>query len=543
MDQIDFHSKLNELGLEEASSTFWDVIIVGGGMGGSASAYSLCKNGLRVLVIEKGKSKLVPSDTIKIESLDIDPQSRLESGKWPTSIKTIVDGVENDIWAPLGCGLGGSSRWYAAALTRFEVDDFASEPHPNGGEISWPFTYSEIEPYYEAVEELCNVSGTADPLSAQSEFELASPPPMCELDKYFFESFEELGLHPYRMHLGVKYVDGCEGCGGKLCPRSCKQDGFESFLKRAHNTENLSILDEAEVLTLLEESDSIVGLVVSKNETKNKLRAKCFVLAAGAYFTPAILLNSKSPSWPDGLGNRYDQVGRNLMFHVSEFIAIWPNGKFSQSGIRSTIALRDFYKTGSEKFGELQSTGIIAGFGNILFFLHSTFDQSRFSRFRFLRHFLRLPAYIASKLFREATVFACSIEDFPYQENRVVVDNNTSSGIRVEYTVHKELSYRSEKFRRILKNALKNMKMFPLQPKTSPNFGHVCGTCAAGTNPEKSVVDTNCKVHGIDNLYLVDASIFPKSGGANPSLTIAANAVRVASEISKRLSRQVKDKS
>jgi choline dehydrogenase-like flavoprotein len=71
--------------------------------------------------------------------------------------------------------------------------------------------------------------------------------------------------------------------------------------------------------------------------------------------------------------------------------------------------------------------------------------------------------------------------------------------------------------------------------KVSLNYGHPCGTCRAGDDPATSVLDRNCKAHGIDNLYIVDSSFMPTSGGTNPSLTIAANALRVADNIAKQL--------
>ena len=59
-------------------------------------------------------------------------------------------------------------------------------------------------------------------------------------------------------------------------------------------------------------------------------------------------------------------------------------------------------------------------------------------------------------------------------------------------------------------------------------LAHVCGTCRFGDDPQASVLDRNNRAHGIDNLYVVDASFFPSSAGTNPALTIAANALRVA---------------
>jgi choline dehydrogenase-like flavoprotein len=70
--------------------------------------------------------------------------------------------------------------------------------------------------------------------------------------------------------------------------------------------------------------------------------------------------------------------------------------------------------------------------------------------------------------------------------------------------------------------------MVQLSPTLSMNYGHPCGTCRFGDDPGTSVLDKNCKAHGLENLFVVDSSFMPRSGAVNPSLTIAANALRVA---------------
>jgi choline dehydrogenase-like flavoprotein len=67
------------------------------------------------------------------------------------------------------------------------------------------------------------------------------------------------------------------------------------------------------------------------------------------------------------------------------------------------------------------------------------------------------------------------------------------------------------------------------------NYGHPCGTCRFGDDPANSVLDRDCRAHDVENLYVVDASFMPRSGAINPSLTIAANALRVASQIAGRI--------
>jgi len=520
--------------LKTAAQQQWDIAIIGAGVGGCSAAYALTTEGYTVLLIEKGLSQFGGSRSSVVRKEAVKPEERLTAGRWPTQLTTKIDGKTSDIWPHLGCGLGGSSLLYSAALSRLESLDFELQDTPQG-QISWPFSYQDLEPYYEQAETLFSVSGSTNPLSKQRPHELKTPPVMAEVDQHFFDSFQSSGLNPYRLHLGVKNIAGCVGCGGFVCHSGCKQDAAESCLVPAAKTGCLYILDQTEVISIDADRETVNGLSVKKGGNLALILASKYILSAGAYFSPVILQKSINADWPKGLGNDHDQVGRNLMFHISEFIGIWPKGKFSDQGNRVAIALRDFYKRDNEKFGEFQSTGMSAGYGNILYFLRTKFDQSWFRRIPLLRQLLRIPAYIASKLFSDASVFACILEDFPYFENRVLWDPQSSSSMRVEYTIHKELKARIKKFRKMLRRTIKSNFMFPMNEGVWLNYGHPCGTCSAGNNPEASVVDNNCKLHYIDNLYIADSSFMPSSGGANPSLTIAANALRVAGNIAKQL--------
>jgi choline dehydrogenase-like flavoprotein len=204
-------------------------------------------------------------------------------------------------------------------------------------------------------------------------------------------------------------------------------------------------------------------------------------------------------------------------------------------GPSKTIALRDFYRVEGEKLGEFQSTGMTANYGYTLYALRLMFDQSMFRKIPLLRQFLRIPAYIAQKLLGEATIFATIVEDFPYHENRIALDSISPSGIRVHYNISNELRARNHRMRRLLGQALRSFRILPLNVDLTLNYGHPCGTCKAGLSPSDSVLDKNCKAHGIENLYVADSSFMPTSGGTNPSLTIAANALRVAEAIHESL--------
>ncbi len=264
--------------------------------------------------------------------------------------------------------------------------------------------------------------------------------------------------------------------------------------------------------------------------------AKFYVLAAGALSTPLLLLNSTNEFWPNGLANTSDLVGRNLMFHASDFFAVWPRGRTRVSEPGKSIGLRDFYEYQGLKLGVIQSTGLTATANNVLHFLKSLIDQNGWIWLKPLKPFMRIPAMIGALISGNATIFTSILEDRPYPENRVKPDPKEPGSIYFEYTVHNELRQRMQAFRALYRKAFKRHRMMMLGSEVNLNYGHACGTCRFGSDPSTAVLDINNRAHDLDNLYVVDASFFPTSGGANPSLTIAANALRVGEHIARTLS-------
>ncbi|MFL0810271.1 MAG: GMC family oxidoreductase [Agarilytica sp.] len=527
------------ISLEQAAETQWDVIIVGAGMGGGATAFSLSAKGFKVLLVEKGHANFDESAAQSVVVEERDEQKRLQGGRWPQQVTGTVNDKDIELWAPLGCGVGGSTLLYAAALQRLKPEDFAQQTLPDGSNICWPYTYQEIQPYYQQCEKLFSVKGTPDPLDQNETLDLLPPPAMCERDRSFFQSFKQSGLHPYRLHVALDYKQSCAECGGKICQADCKKDAFNALIAPALKTGHLYILDRCEIEKIEASKQSVEGLIAKQQGNVKQLKAKTYVLAAGGYFTPAILKKSADNNWPHGCGNSNGLIGKNLMFHTSDFIAFWPEQKnASNFGPNKTIALRNFYSLDGKKYGEFQSTGLPAGYGNILFSLRMLFDQSPFRKLPLVRQLLRIPAKIAAKILGEATIFTTIVEDFPKPENRIEINTSAPSGIQFFYHIDEDLKQRTQMLSKFIRRATKKLRSMPLSIGINPNWGHPCGTCKAGTDPSTSVVDENCKFHDLDNLYVSDSSFMPTSGGTNPSLTIAANALRVGDKIAEHLQRK-----
>jgi choline dehydrogenase-like flavoprotein len=549
--------KTNRYVVEDPTTLDWDVIVVGTGMGGATTGYRLAQLGRRVLFIEKGHFSYEESPTtVEVPQgvVHEGPEERLREGWWPFALRGKVDSRDLRFFAPLGCGSGGTTALYAAALERFWPADFVPRANfPQFDESTlpdkWPISYEELQPFYEEAEALFDVKGSRDPLWPGEPSALATPPALGARDQHFRDSLERLGLHPYQVHVGYKFIERCDQCSARRCTRGCKSDAARICLIPALERYGARIFPQCEVVSLDGGKSEVRAITGRRNGKEYKIRAKIFVVAAGALMTPVLFLRSACEAWPQGLANRTGLVGRNLMVHASDYILVRPASRQSAAEKpKKSLALNDFYYSLGEKLGTFQATGATITIGQIMQHIRDLAEKDHRWWMRLARPrpvwwrklsspFVRLTALIVYYLFdfRNAEVWASIIEDLPYHDNRVVLDFDEDNGMRFEYHYPEELRNRVKSFRRRLAETLRPHRIHILSGENNLNFGHVCGTCRFGDDPSTSVLDRNNRAHDIDNLYVVDASFFPSSGGTNPSLTIAANALRVAQEIDRKI--------
>jgi choline dehydrogenase-like flavoprotein len=525
----------------DIEKTSWDAIIIGAGMGGSTLGYALARKGLKVLFLERGGAQTLFPESLqdgrlkRLLGLERYEDRLSAMGRWSKPLTIMRSGHALNFMAPLGSGPGGSSAIYGAGLERMRRVDFqaSNDEGPYSGRVTdgWPISYDEFRPYYAAAEKLFNVAGTADPDDSDDDTNLTAPPPLSERDQHFFECFESAGMKPYRVHVGIGYRDNCRECIGFPCPTDCKADGSSKALWPAVVQHGAKVLLNCEVQRLDTSNGRVTAVVAKTPSGTRKLHARVVVLAAGAFSTPVLLRRSESEDWPNGLGNDNDLVGRCLMFHASDLIALWPRKRVDSTGPKKTLSSRAFYEVNGRKFGSFQSLGLPIAHGVIYDFLMSRVERYTSKKIPLAKHALRLTSMVAASYFKQACVFATILEDFPYLNNRVVADSGTPSGFYIEYEKSRELSERIASMRSMIKSALAAHKPWILTGEDNLNMGHPSGTCRFGNDPATSVLDPNNKVWGVENLYVADASFFPSSGGANPALTVAANALRIADPI------------
>jgi choline dehydrogenase-like flavoprotein len=226
-------------------------------------------------------------------------------------------------------------------------------------------------------------------------------------------------------------------------------------------------------------------------------------------------------------------VGRNLMLHANNnlFIGLKRTARGSGFKINHGLSLNDFYVHNGTKLGNIHAHPIVT---------HDELVRFMVQYYRGLNH---LPGRLISKiasmgafLGRSWTVFTGIVEDLPYPGNHVAAKTGSDEDIVYTYRYPDELRRRALMMRDGFMSAVEPLfEVRPLQPAGALNGSHVCGTCRFGDDPRTSVLDRDNRPHDLDNLYVLDASFFPSSGGINPSLTIVANSLRASDKIAQRL--------
>jgi choline dehydrogenase-like flavoprotein len=507
-----------------AESTYWDAIVVGSGVGGATVGRTLSLEGLSVLFLEKG-ADVEGGNT---QSNGSSASERIAQGWWPHPVsRKMPDGSYQRFFAAVGCALGGSSVHYAAALERMDASDFDVINTAAGTTMPWPITYDDFVRFYQAAEALYGIDSTSVEMTWQR---------MSDWDRALMEQMRLNGLHPEPLRVAIRYDEQCMECIGRVCPRRCKRDARVVCLEEALKQPRCQILDRCDVETLEADQKRVLAVRARRGGRELTVRGRVIVLAAGAFHSPQILLRSSSDWWPTGLANHSDQVGRNLMFHTSDVIALWAPRRWSRRARqRKSISVRDFYNRDGDRLGYVQSMGLEAGRGEIAGYLKDELRRRGISNEVLLSLMVKVPSHIAALLYGGAGIFAAMSEDYPNPENRIVLDANEADGASFTYTITHDLRRRADRLYQEFSRHVRPWRVTRISPELTMNYGHPCGTCRFGDDSSLSVLDRDCRAHGVENLYVVDASFMPRSGAVNPSLTIAANALRVAPQIAARI--------
>lgn len=481
-----------------------DIIIVGSGMGGATLAAGLAGSGLRVLVLERGQ---LLHDCPEAR----DPDAIFAKGHFrPDETWLTPDGTR---FNPGNYAyVGGNSKFYGAVMLRYREADFAPIRHMGGTTPGWPISYDTLAPYYARAEALYQVRGaTGDDPTEPLRGDYAFPPvPHEPAIADLCSRLTKAGLHPASLPLAVdldRWLQRAQTpwdafpdtTGGKL-------DAESAALVAALAHPNVTLRTGVEVRRIETDGTHVTGLLTSAG----RLTAPRIVLAAGAVHTAALLLRSADDAHPNGIANASDQVGRNFMNHNASAVLALSHRR-NRSVYQKTLQINDWYLTGGsggEPLGNVQLLGRVSA--PILA------AQTGMAK--------PLAALIAN---RSIDFYAMS-EDLPDPESRVTLrgDDIVLDWKRSNLAAHDALVV---KLKATLKRAGFPVVLSKAFDRRTPS--HQCGTARLGDDPATSVCDPMGRTHDHPNLYICDASLLPTSAAVNPSLTIAALALRQADHL------------
>ncbi|AFZ34471.1 glucose-methanol-choline oxidoreductase [Stanieria cyanosphaera PCC 7437] len=494
----------------------YDLIIIGTGAGGGTLAYALAATGKRILILERG-------GYLPREKDNWNPEAIFQDHKYQTQEQWLDR--DNQVFSPEAFyNVGGNTKVYGAALQRMREEDFGELQHYDGVSPAWEISYSEFEPYYLRAESLYKIHGirgedpTEPPASAEYPFKPLHHEPRIQ---QITDGLENLGLHPFHLTLALNRDEDypaqrpcirCDTCDPYPCLVNAKCDAQVTCVDPALQHRNVELLINTRVTKLITDASGtrVTAVEAEKEGEIIKFTADTFVVSCGAINSAVLLLKSKSDRHPNGLANSSGMVGRNLMLHNhSALIAVadQPNDTIFQK----TLGVNDFYFQGPNQnypLGQIQLTGK-AKWNRLKAFMPDSVPQSSLE-------------YIA----KHSVDWWLTTEDLPRWENCVTV--NSEGKIKVDYQANNLKPHQD--LIDIWTNYLRKLDFFLFFAKKMPiEVGwHQAGTCRFGSDPTKNVLDLNCRTHDVENLYVVDGSFFPAMGAVNPTLTIIANALRVA---------------
>ncbi|MDR3753262.1 MAG: GMC family oxidoreductase [Terracidiphilus sp.] len=547
-----------------------NAVIIGAGAAGGVVAKELAVAGLSVVLLERGswytandcrKDDLRNQRTTVLGNAfgpDDDRNPRIvvnSKGELHTFVPS--EGPYSNNAACVG---GGTLSWGAQAW-RYMPQDFkmrSTYGAPPGSSLEdWPISYDDLEPFYEKAEYEIGVSGdyADDPFHPPRRRGLPMPPlPPGREFEILGPAAKRLGLHPFHIPMARNSVPyngrgpcmRCRWCCGFACEVDAKNGSQNTVIPVALSTGNCELRTECMAKEILSDDRGRARGVVyfdAHGHLQEQL-ADIVIVSCCAIESARLLLNSKSRLFPNGLGNRYDMVGRNLQGHqYTGALGYFAYDTYDDIGPGADIAVCD-YNHGTPG---LCGGGMLAN------------------------EFVRLPIHTIDRLpsgtpgwglahkkamrdwHRRTIAIIGPTQQIPTAEARVTLDPSVKDkwGIpvaRIQGNCHEHTyeigDIQAERARKWLLeagaidtrllNQAQNAEKLTRGPDANkarslsnhsdvvPAGQHQAGTCRMGNDPQGSVVNRTCQLHGVDNVFVIDSSVHVTNGGFNPALTIMA---------------------
>ena len=540
----------------QTPSKVHDVVIIGSGASGGMAAWNLTRQGVDVLMLDAGAKFDRASFWSHVKPWERD--TRMDRGQRPprfyVDVKeqpyTWTEGQYFDlvrVW-----GRGGKTNVWGRVSLRYSDVDFAGAER-DGWEIPWPIRYKDIAPYYDRVDQLIGVCGGSEDVDTLpgSRYHLPAPAPRCG-ERLLQKAGKSIGIQivPGRRAVLTRPHNGhapCHYCGA--CGAGCDVGAFfnssDYLLEPAFATRRLEIVNNAVVARVLTgDRGRASGVQYFDRYTgqEHSVRARVVIVAASTIDSTRIRLNSKSPRYPNGIGNSSDVIGRYLCeqvrFHMYGFLPQLVGGavrnddgiggehiympRFNHRDGRRREYLRgygmQFWGSGAQNNASFAKA--LPGFG---------LDLKRAVKQRY-------PALVALHPYGEV---------LPRRDNRVTVEGTPVDryGVpiaRIEYKIGENERKMTAEMYDTAESILREAKaeILPFQRgSVDPNGSaiHEHGTCRMGADPKRSALNGFCQMHDVPNVFVVDGAAFPTSTEKNPTLTILALAWRASDYLADEL--------
>jgi choline dehydrogenase-like flavoprotein len=537
-----------------------DAVVIGAGAAGGIVAEQLSLAGRSVVVLERGRSQKFTEtghDELRSQRTTVlgnafGPDDarhvRLVAGpnnSWNRVLPS--EGAYNNVAA---C-VGGGTLSYGAMAWRYMERDFrlrSTYGAPAGSTLEdWPLSYADLEPFYTKAEWEIGVSGDAGANSLEPPRSKPYPMPALPLNSeaaMLQAAARRLGWHPFPIPMAINSQTyqgrpgciGCPHCVGFACEVNAKNSTAVTAIPRALATKHCRLVTDAVASRIVtNQRGRATAVEYYRNGQLYEQPCKLVVASCSATETPRLLFNSADKLFPRGLGNNHDWVGRNLQGHAySGAIGLFEGDTFDGVGPAARIACCDF----NHGLGE----GLIGG----------AMIANEFIRLPYL--FARsstppgIPAWgIEHKRhmrdhYKRTTAVQGPVQEMPVWDNRVELAPDVKDAwgiptIRIsgrkhanDLAVGRVIAAKCEAW---LKQAGATRTWLKLPGSGVSGGQHQAGTCRMGNDPKSSVVDADCRVHDMENLYVVDGSVHVTNGGFNPSLTIQAIAYRASAAINR----------
>ena len=519
-----------------------DVVVIGAGAGGLAASWALAKRGAKVLCVEQGKD-LLSSQMIsisrggeyqKFSDLSSSPSVRQDLFSYPIDCSSSPINIQNY------CGVGGSTLLFSAQYPRMHVSDFTQQSSTSNTR-SWPISLVDLEPYYKLNERMVGVSGLAgDPNNPRVC--LANPPvPLGKMGRKLVQGFQDLGWGWWPAYAALQVKPGTT-ISDSIFDRPTNIDfkPHKGSARSAYYSKCLKLgvkfMLQASVTEIKFDRfrDKVSGVYIKNlHGIEDFVPARFVVLAAGGIGSPRVLLNSVSTFWPKGIGNSYDLVGTGLMLHPWGYAeGLFGEDLESSRGPQGCCMMsQHFYKYNP-------NAKICGGFTMQIIRGPLPYESSKLW---LKRKKLSLDSTTFSKfknLHNHTAHISVIVDDPPERSNYVKLDLSTRDnygvpGVIINYKISDisllKLCSGLNAAKEILQRS-GSLKTWSYGPVRNTGW-HTLGTCCMGLKEENSVVDKSGRVHGTENLFVADASVFSRGGSVNPANTIQAIGLMVADRI------------